>query len=171
MARSELLMKDYVTELQAGREARFEAEAKYRSLVEHIPAVLHVDLPDEAMTPVYISPQIERLIGVGPQEYRNDTSEWYERLHPDDRERALEEFRRGVAGGDSFTVEYRIAHRDGRMIWIRDEAVVLKDEEGHPTLVQGVMVDITERKLAEEPCRRARSASGRPPNSCGHWTR
>lgn len=154
-----------ITERKQAEEQLRETEAKYRALVEHIPAVLYVDMPDESMTPVYVSPQIESLLGVRLGEYMTETRHWSNRIHPDDRERAVEECRRGVASGQPFSAEYRMIREDGRVIWVRDEAVVLHDEEGRPTLVQGVMTDITERKLAEEALqeseRREREAAER----------
>jgi PAS domain S-box-containing protein len=137
-----------ITERKLAEEQLRDTEAKYRALVEQIPAVLYVDLPDEAMTPVYVSPQIESLLGITVDEYIEDDV-WLSRVHPDDREHALAESLRGVGTWEPFKTEYRMLRPDGRELWIRDEAVVLRDEEGKATLVQGVMFDITERKLAE----------------------
>jgi PAS domain S-box-containing protein len=132
-----------------------EAETRYRSLVEQIPAITYVDLADEAMTTTYISPQIEWLLGVLPQEYMDDPDLWYEMLHPDDRQRALEQYLEGRASGRPFAIEYRLIGRDGRVVWFRDEAMVLRDAMGRPSLVQGVMLDVTEAKRADEALRRS----------------
>ncbi|MBI2237825.1 MAG: PAS domain-containing protein, partial [Actinobacteria bacterium] len=154
-----------VTERREAEELLRETEAKYRALVEHIPAVLYVDQANEDMTPVYVSPQIEQLLGVRHEEYVTETRHWSRRLHPEDRDRATEECRRGVASGEPFSTEYRMVREDGRVIWIRDEAVILHEDEGRPTLVQGVMSDITERKLAQQALedseRREREAAER----------
>jgi PAS domain S-box-containing protein len=142
-----------ITDRKAAEEQLRETEAKYRAMVEHIPAVLYMDLPDDAMTPVYVSPQVETLLGVTPEEYVDDDV-WAEHLHPADRERAVEEASQGARTSTGpFSIEYRFVRRDGRELWIRDEAVVLRDDDGEPKLVQGVMFDITERKLAEQALR------------------
>src|SRR5205085_1504682 len=84
-----------ITDRKAAEEQLRETEAKYRAMVEHIPAVLYIDKPDDAMTPVYVSPQIETMLGVTAQEYIDDDV-WEEYVHPEDRERAVEESRRGA---------------------------------------------------------------------------
>ncbi|MDP9241986.1 MAG: PAS domain-containing protein, partial [Actinomycetota bacterium] len=138
-----------ITERKLAEEQLRDTESKYRALVEQIPAVLYIDLPDGEMTPIYVSPQIEPLLGITVREYVDDDV-WLDRVHPEDRERALEESLSGVQSREPFKSEYRMICPDGREIWIRDEAVVLRNEEGEATLVQGVMFDITERKLAEQ---------------------
>jgi len=77
-----------LSELQAGRDAQFEAEAKYRALVEHIPAVVYLDPVDEDGESIYVSPQIRDLIGVEPQEWLTDPYSWRRHVHPDDIDRA-----------------------------------------------------------------------------------
>jgi len=160
---SQGIMAD-ITEQKQAEELLRETEARYRALVEQIPAVLYIDLPDEDLTPVYVSPQVESLLGVPPDRYVNEDL-WAELVHPDDRERAVRESLEGVASNAPFSLEYRMVTADGRVLWIHDHSVVLRDEEGRPTLVQGVMSDITERKLAEEALqeseRREREAAER----------
>lgn len=124
-----------------------ETEAKYRAIVEQIPAVLYVDEPSDKWMTSYISPQLQTILGISPRDWVEDPELWYKHLHPDDRDRAYETYREGVAAGEPFSFEYRMITPNG-MFWIRDEAIVLKDES--KTLVQGVMFDITERKKAEE---------------------
>ncbi|MEX1047008.1 MAG: PAS domain S-box protein [Actinomycetota bacterium] len=124
-----------------------ETEAKYRAIVEQIPAVLYVDEPSDEWMTSYISPQLQTMLGISPADWVADPELWYKHLHPDDRDRAYETYRAGVAEGEPFSFEYRMITPKG-MFWIRDEAIVLKD--GAKTLVQGVMFDITERKKAEE---------------------
>ena len=143
------LMLD-ITELIQTQHQLLEAQTKYGALVEQIPAIVYVDIADEAMTTSYVSPQIEALLGYTPQEYIDDPALWASMLHPDDREDALQTYTRGRDSGEPFDLEYRLIARDGRAVWFRDSAVVLRDEAGRPQLVQGVMLDITERKSAEE---------------------
>ena len=70
-----------MTELQAGREARFEAEAKYRTLVEQIPAVVYLDPVDENKDSIYVSPQITDLLGIEPADWLEDPYCWRSHVH------------------------------------------------------------------------------------------
>ncbi len=127
-----------------------EVALRYRTLVEQIPAITYSDVVDEAMTTTYISPQVQTLLGVAPQEWIDDPDLWRRLLHPDDRDRAIEEYLLGRDRGEPFVYEYRMVARDGRVVWFRDDAVVLPGADGRPASVHGVMLDITERRRAEE---------------------
>jgi len=142
------LMLD-VTELHVARRELEETQSKYGALVEQIPAIVYVDLADERMSSTYVSPQIQELLGVSPEEYIADPDLWASLLHPEDRGEAVETYLRGRESGQPFVFEYRLVGRDGRVVWFRDSAIVLPDAEGRPQLIQGVMLDITERKAAE----------------------
>jgi diguanylate cyclase (GGDEF)-like protein/PAS domain S-box-containing protein len=124
--------------------------ADYRAIVEQIPAITYTDvLGDEPVT-TYISPQVEALLGVTPGEWIADPGLWFALLHPEDRDRARNEYRRGRYGGRNFALEYRMLGRNGRVVWFRDEAAVIRDAAGRPHTVQGLMLDITKRKESEE---------------------
>jgi diguanylate cyclase (GGDEF)-like protein/PAS domain S-box-containing protein len=127
-----------------------EAEAKYRLLVEQIPVVTYVDAVDRSSSTLYMSPQVHEVLGYSPEEWTGDPSLWARLLHPDDRERVLAENTRTNATGEPFREEYRMFHRDGRVVWVQDEAALVTDDAGRPRFWQGVIVDITERKRAEE---------------------
>ena len=142
------LMLD-VTELTLARRELEETQTKYGALVEQIPAIVYVDLADEHMSSSYVSPQIQELLGVSPEEYIGDPDLWATLLHPEDRDEAVATYLRGRASGEPFVFEYRLVGRDGQVVWFRDSAIVLPDAEGRPQLIQGVMLDITERKAAE----------------------
>jgi PAS domain S-box-containing protein len=129
-----------------------EAEQKYRTLVEQIPAVTYIDLADGSDTPVYTSPQIEQMLGYTPEEWLENKL-WTKCLHPDDRERVLAADERFEAGGESFSEEYRLFAKDGSVVWVLEEAVLVRDEAGEPLYWQGVIFDITKRKEAEEQLR------------------
>jgi PAS domain S-box-containing protein len=151
---------DITAQREADREAiaasarQREAELRYRKLIEALPLVVYLDLPDNTATSVYISPSVEGMTGYPPESWMNAT--FFESvLHPDDRERAAAEtYSELDRGGDSWTSEYRIIAADGRTIWIRDEAWILKDEHGKPEFVQGFMLDITEHTLTNAEIRR-----------------
>ena len=139
-----------LSELQAGRDAQFEAEAKYRALVEHIPAVVYLDPVDEDDTSIYVSPQIRDLIGIEPDEWLTDPYSWRHHVHPDDIDRAWEEYQAAYNGHTPLNHEYRMVHEDGTVRWVLEQAFPIDDENGAPWLIQGVIFDITERKNAEE---------------------
>jgi PAS domain S-box-containing protein len=150
----QVVARDIGERLLVERQLR-EAEAKYRTLVEQIPAITYTDLADEPMTTVYISPQVEPILGFTAEEYCQDPDLWYKHLHPEDRERALATYLQGRASGRPFSFEYRMIARDGRVVWFRDDAVVLRDDDGSPSLIHGVMFDITQRKQMEQDLERA----------------
>jgi PAS domain S-box-containing protein len=135
-----------------------EAHETYRHLVEGIPAILYVDAVDDLSTSLYTSPQLEQVLGIPVEEWRKDPGLWLERMNDDDRERVLAEHRRSNRTGEPFRTEYRMSTTDGREIWIRDEAVLVRDENDNPMYWRGIMVDITERRRTEEKLRRSLAA-------------
>jgi diguanylate cyclase (GGDEF)-like protein/PAS domain S-box-containing protein len=143
------LMLD-VSEYVETRQQLEEAEQKYGALVEQIPAIVYIDVADESMSTSYVSPQIHGLLGITPQEYEADPDMWFKHLHPDDRDRALAAYLEGRSSGEPFTFEYRLIARDGRVVWFSDSAIAVTDADGVPLFVHGVMLDITDRKRAEE---------------------
>ncbi len=128
-------------------------EATYRALVEQIPGLLYLAAADKTGSTLYVSPQIETLLGFSPAEWLADPALWSKQLHPEDRERVLAAYVRSCTTGDPFQEEYRLLARDGHAVWFRDAANVVRDEHDRALFLQGVMLDITERKLAEEALR------------------
>jgi PAS domain S-box-containing protein len=145
--------KEAEERLRAAEERLRRAEQRYRTLVEQLPAVLYIDRPAERDVTEYVSPQIREILGVPPERYLAEPDLWAEHLHPEDRDRAVRAYHEAVRRGGRLTQEYRFVRPDGRVVWIRDDAVVLPDPGGGPPIVQGVMYDITELKLAEEALR------------------
>ena len=143
------LMLD-VTEMIDAQAELHQAKTKYGALVEQIPAIVYVDVADDDMSTTYVSPQIQAILGYAAQEYIDDPQLWENILHADDRENAKATYLRGRESGDPFVFEYRLIARDGRTVWFRDSAIVLTDAQGRPEHIQGVMLDITESKIAEE---------------------
>jgi PAS domain S-box-containing protein len=121
----------------------------YRHLVEGIPAVLYVDANDDRSSNLYTSPQIEPLLGFTVEQWRDDPALWVDRIHEDDRERVLEEHRESLRTGEPFRTEYRLLAADGREVWIRDEAVLVRGAEHDRPFWRGVMTDITRIKRFE----------------------
>jgi diguanylate cyclase (GGDEF)-like protein/PAS domain S-box-containing protein len=136
-------------ELLAGREARMalaEAEARTRSLIEQIPAVVYAD--DGGAT-TYVNPQIEDILGVTPEAYKDDPDLWLAMVHPDDRERVRLQSEAFLAGVGGDLDDYRMVRPDGRVVWIRDRAYAQRDEEGRAVFEHGILFDVTELKEAE----------------------
>jgi PAS domain S-box-containing protein len=142
-----------ITEKKEAERLREEAENRLRTLVEHVPAITYTGEigGDHALT--YVSPQIKRVLGYSPGEVVADPDLWTNMLHPHDRRWVLAEDRRTGKTGNLFTLEYRIFSKNGRVVWLRDEATLVRDEEGNPLRWQGFMLDITEQKKAEEGLR------------------
>ena len=133
-----------------------EAELPYRSLVERVPAIVYVDpAGPEPTAPTYVSPFIETMLGYPPAAATGNPDWWARALHPDDRERVLAEWTRSDESGEPYAGEYRLLAADGRIVWIRDEAVLQRDDDGVPVHWQGVMVDITAAKEATDELTRA----------------
>lgn len=129
------------------------AEARYRTLVEQIPAVTFMASLDEQAHELYVSPQIEGLLGFSPEKWISDPIRWFHQIHPDDRERMSLEFARSCIEGGSFRGEFRVLTRDKRVLWVHCEARMVRDDKGEPLFLQGVGFDITESKTAEEKVR------------------
>ena len=142
-----------LTERKETEERLLEAENRYRSLVETIPAVTYVDRVDALSTTVFVSPQIEAMLGYTVEQWKEDLGLWMRALHPNDRNRVVDASARHNETGEPFDIEYRIRATDGRWLWVRDQATIVRDEQGRPRFSQGVMTDITDAKLAEEALR------------------
>jgi PAS domain S-box-containing protein len=126
-----------------------KAEARYRSLVEEIPAVTFIAPFDENIGELYVSPQIVKMLGFTQEEWLHDPVLWHRQLHPEDRDRWHQDFARTCATAVPFCSVYRFIARDGHTVWVHGEAKVVRDKTGRPLFLQGVAFDITERKEAE----------------------
>jgi len=141
-----------VTERKEAEEALKEAEERYRTLVERIPAVTYVDPVDDPDTSLYTSPQIAEMLGYSPEEWQTEKL-WPKRIHPEDKQRILAADERFEAGGEPFSEEYRLLAKNGSVVWVREDAVLVSDDKGEPLYFQGVILDITLQKEAEEALR------------------
>jgi PAS domain S-box-containing protein len=128
-------------------------EAKYRALVEKLPAIVYEAEFGEHGAWRYVSPQIEQMLGFTPERWMAEPALWWERLHPDDRPRAIADEARSRRTGEALRSEYRMVGEDGRVVWFRDEATVVRDEEDRPLFMQGLMFDVSDEKRAEEELR------------------
>lgn len=145
------------TEVSAAVEARSEAEARYRKLVEELPLTLYIDRPDKMAASIYTNPMIETMFGYPAEAWQGDDF-FPSVVHPEDRDRVLADHDRVFEiGEDRWSWEFRIMAADGRMVWVHDEAVVVKDDAGVPQYVQGFMMDITQEKQAAAEIRRQKA--------------
>jgi two-component system cell cycle sensor histidine kinase/response regulator CckA len=126
-----------------------QAEEKFRTLVEQLPIAVYIDALDSTSSNLYTSPHVEKVLGYSVEDWRSEPDLFPRILHPEDRERVLAEHAKAHASGEPLRTEYRLLARDGRVVWIRDEGVLVQDESGQPGSMQGYMLDITERKEAE----------------------
>ena len=133
-----------------------EPEDGYRPLVEEIPALLYVAWADDLGSRAYVSPQLQAMTGYSPMEWLAEPDAWARCLHPEDRERVLQEFRRSCASGPTFRSQYRVRGQDDRVAWWHDQGRVVRDAEGRAKFVRGFVQDVTEQKEAAETIRRMR---------------
>ena len=129
-----------------------QAEAKYRSLVEQIPAITYTAALDVPGKLLYVSPQLSAL-GYSPEEWTMQIGALRSYVHPDDRTRVFEAFDAVRATGVPLRCEYRLLSRTGEVRWFLDTASLLYDESGAPLLLQGMLIDITKDKQVEEELR------------------
>jgi PAS domain S-box-containing protein len=133
-----------------------ESELRYRRLVEQLPAIVYTEsFEEDHLGLVYVSPQARELFGVDPKGWLGSSEHWLSNVHPEDRERVRQENDRSDATGEPFSSEYRILMPDGRVVWLRDEASLIRDRDGRPLFWQGVLLDITRRIHTEEQLREA----------------
>jgi two-component system, cell cycle sensor histidine kinase and response regulator CckA len=132
---------------------RKRAEDRYRSLVEQLPVTMYVkDAETRAIT--YISPQVTQLTGYEPTEWQ-EPSFWKEVIHPADRQRVLDAVDLAHSAGADFADEFRVVAADGRVVWIVDETVPVRDESGRMLYLQGFIRNVTEQKALEEQLRQS----------------
>ena len=135
------------------------AEERYRQIVEHTPIVTYQEAPSDGAFShggalYYVSPQIEQILGYPVARWQDHTF-WASVIHPDDAGVVATDAERCLASGDPFRSEYRMVAADGRVLWFHDEAQLTKDIAGNPVSWHGVLVDVTERREAEEQLQRA----------------
>jgi diguanylate cyclase (GGDEF)-like protein/PAS domain S-box-containing protein len=128
-----------------------EIERRYRTLVEQLPLIVYVDALDESSSNIFTSHQIEPMLGYTVEEWREDPDLFVRTLHPEDRDRVLAAHARTHKTHEPLSLEYRLISRQGDTVWVRDEGVVVLDDEGQPLYLQGFVLDITaERELQDQ---------------------
>jgi diguanylate cyclase (GGDEF)-like protein/PAS domain S-box-containing protein len=137
---------DLEARLRDAERRAFEAEAAYETLLGQVPGAIYAYQPELGGVTLAMSAYIEELLGVPADRFLSGDSVWDEVLHPDDRDRAWEDYESFLATGQPDCGDYRYVRPDGRVVWIQDRSAMVRDRDGEPLLVQGVMFDITATK-------------------------
>ena len=124
-------------------------EAKYRALLEQIPAVVFMAYVDGGTSEAYVSPEIEAALGYSREEWLEDPVRWYERIHPDDKQRWSVEAAGMFLSGKPLRSSYRVIARDGRAVWFHCDARMVRKPDGQPWFIHGVAFDISDLKHTE----------------------
>jgi PAS domain S-box-containing protein len=132
-------------------------EARYRALVEQIPAVVFMAYLDRGIGEAYVSPQIEAALGFSQDEWLEDPVRWYSHIHPDDKQRWSTEAAEMFLTGNPLRSAYRVVSRSGRVIWFHCEAKMIRKENGEPWFIHGVGFDITDLKQTENALQEERN--------------
>jgi diguanylate cyclase (GGDEF)-like protein/PAS domain S-box-containing protein len=140
---------DLEQRLREAERRAFEAEAAYETLLEQVPAAIYVYSPELGGPTRAMSGYVEQLLGVAPDRFLAGDEIWDELMHPDDRERAWADYESFLRTGQPEAGDYRYVRPDGRIVWVHDRSAMVRDADGVPLLVQGVMFDITATKEAE----------------------
>jgi len=138
-----------ITEQKKAEENIRNAEIKYRTLIEKIPPIIYISDLQQHIGVNYISPRIESL-GYTQNEWVADPELWFRLIHPKDQSKVEADIQESIRTNEPFKSEYRLTARDGSVRWFFDEAIDIVDESGKPLFRQGFMLDITDRKNAEE---------------------
>jgi diguanylate cyclase (GGDEF)-like protein/PAS domain S-box-containing protein len=122
-------------------------EQRFRALLEGVPVAAYRWEAGSAGRCLYVSPQIESMLGYPPEQWMSDPELWLQRIHPDDRAQVMSDEGEAKQSG-LLDNEYRFLHADGHIVWVRDQARWVVDETGE-AYFEGVFADVTERKQAE----------------------
>jgi PAS domain S-box-containing protein len=136
-----------------GMSAIVPNEALYRSLIERVPGIVYISQFGSNARWHYVSPQIKDYLGYAAEEWLANPSLWLEHVHPEDRELVLAEEQRLHKTGTAFFAEYRMVSKDGRVIWFRDESMIIRPEGFDVPVLYGILFDISERKATESALR------------------
>lgn len=144
-----------LTDRKRAEDGLRASEARYRMLIEQVPAVVYEMDPDDERRTLFVNPQVEALFGYSREEWLDQPDIWIELLHPDDRETELAAHDLHNETGEPWSQEYRLIASDGRVVWVRDQARLVRDEAGNASTWQGIMLDITGQKDMEERLRQS----------------
>jgi PAS domain S-box-containing protein len=140
-----------------GAASESNAEAKYRALLEQIPAVVFMAYMDRGVSEAYVSPEIEAALGYSREEWLEDPARWYAHIHPDDKQRWSQEAASMFLSGKPLRSSYRVIARDGRVVWFHCDARMVRKPDGEPWFIHGVAFDISDLKHTERALQQERN--------------
>ena len=126
-----------------------ESEEKFKLLANNIPAAVYLVKYDEARSKVYLNNEIETLTGYSKEDFFTNRIKLSDLYHPEDKQKALTIIEKAVKNKKSFVITCRLIKKDGSEVWIEEygEAIVMNNKVEY---LEGVLLDITERKSAQE---------------------
>lgn len=126
-----------------------QSDSQYRGFIENLPVLFYAVSPDPPYSPIYISPAFE-IFGYAIEDWMTNGDMWVRVIHADDRDWVMEKTRTAMESGTGIDYEYRVLAKDGSVFWVRDRGCFIRDNNGKATCWQGIILDVTQRKLAEE---------------------
>jgi len=132
-------------------------EARYRALLEQVPAVVFMAYLDRGVSEAYVSPEIEASLGYSREEWLEDPVRWYARIHPDDKQRWSIEAASMFLSGKPLRSSYRVMARDGSVVWFHCDARMVRRPDGSPWFIHGVAFDISDLKDTERALQQERN--------------
>ena len=142
-----------IEDLRASLRRAYSSEAKYKAVIENNPSIIYIQGLKEENPTLYISSQVNHLLGFSTQAFLDEPYLWVQLLHPDDKEKVLAENKRTNRSLEPFIMDYRMTAKNGQVVWVNDHAVVVRDSNGKPGFWLGIWTDITERKQMENALR------------------
>jgi PAS domain S-box-containing protein len=142
-------------------------EARYRALLEQIPAVVFMAYLDRGVSEAYVSPEIEAALGYSREDWLEDPVRWYARIHPDDKQRWSVEAASMFLSGKPLRSSYRVMARDGRVVWFHCDARMVRRPDGSPWFIHGVAIDISDLKGTERALQQERNVVSAILNTVG----
>lgn len=125
---------------------------KFKDLIEMLPVMFFVCDPNPPYQPIYLSPEFETF-GFSLEDWKNKTAFWQSIIHPDDLDRTMEAIGESLESGTTVDLQYRLIDSGGNVRWMNDYGYFIRDEKGKLVCWQGVLVDITKTKTAEDELR------------------